>query len=210
MVEKRMTQRYLTTTVVQSPLPSRPTLISLELTSGRPHTTVTRVRFGTTPPRPLTDMQVGELDLTRATILRPVTTGALPSDPTTSIANMAGSTTVRAGRMGIYWESYGISSGDTVDITVSVTRPHERTAAEKLGALVGRGGPATDGITIAWREPSSTHSVTTIPGRIPIQGRVLNLDLSQVDPGYWTITVKMARPGKPGVSKDHEFRIIPP
>ncbi len=211
VVEKRAMQRLQPTTVVQSPLPSHPMVVSLELTSPRPRTAISRVRFGAVPPKPLTDMKVGDIDISRGTILRPVEAGAEPpSDPAAALADMAGSTTVRVGRIGIYWETYGIGPGDTVDVSVSVSRPRERSTLGELGSLVGLGGPKTEGLTIAWREPSSDHNVTTIPGRIPIQGRELTLDLSHIEPGYWTLTVSVARPGKPAVSRDHEFRIVEP
>src|SRR5205085_4704676 len=111
-----------------------------------------RSRFGVKPPPPLSSMPRGDAAMSDPVILVvPANTNALPNDADAAIALMNGSTTLAAGTssIGVYWETYGIAAGDSVEVTVS---------------LRGAGSP----VTSSWREPQPGHAVRTLAGAMPI------------------------------------------
>jgi hypothetical protein len=82
-----------------------------------------------------------------------------------------------------------------------------------LARALGIGRLRSSDIVVEWPEPSAERAVTTLPGRIPIQGRSVTVDMSQLDPGDYTLLVRIARADKNGggaASASAAFRIVPP
>ena len=94
---------------------------------------------------------------------------------------MYGSTAFRSSRVGIYWETYGVAVGDTVDVAVSIDKPGNAPGLlRRLLGRVGMGDVSGGGVSVRWREPAEGRRVTTIAGPVPIQGRSITLGLGQL------------------------------
>jgi hypothetical protein len=162
-----------------SPLPAGPSLVSVEVPWTSAGERGARSRFGVRPPPPLSAMARGDAAMSDPVILVvPANTNALPNLADSAIAMMNGSTTLAAGTssMGVYWETYGIAAGDSVEVTVSLQR---------------RGGGST--VSSSWREPQPDRAVRTIPGDVPIQMRSLILDVSALPVGSYTLELSIRR-----------------
>jgi hypothetical protein len=96
-----------------------------------------------------------------------------------------------------------------VDLSVRLER-HVPTpgALRRIGFRLGIGQPQDGGITVAWREPSRDHQVVPVPGTVPIQGRAVTLDVSQIVPGDYTFVVSVKRPDGLAVTGSRDFWIV--
>ncbi|HEY0997496.1 MAG TPA: hypothetical protein VGD77_15985, partial [Gemmatimonadaceae bacterium] len=85
---------------------------------------------------------------------------------------------VRDGRVGVFWETYGLdAAGEVVSVTMTLQRtgaPLMRRAAEALG-LADRAAP----LQVRWREQPDA--------RTGIASRALTLELSSLAPGRYRI-----------------------
>jgi hypothetical protein len=162
-----------------SALPAGPSLVSVEVPWANDGDRGARSRFGVKPPPPLSAMMAGEAMMSDPVILIvPPGIDALPILADSAIALMNGSTTLAAGTsaIGVYWETYGIAPGDSIEITVS---------------LQGRGGGSP--VTSSWREPQPGRFVRTIAGAVPIQMRSLILDVGALPVGAYTLDLSVRR-----------------
>lgn len=118
-----------------------------------------------------------------------------PTEPDSLLAAaglMLGSTTVEKDEgLGVYWETYGLPV-DTAKAHVSFTVTLVPRGGG-IGALLGRlvpGGGRERGL-VAWTEPGT-------PGT---HRRAIALDLSNVDPGDYTLVLRAAWPGQPALER---------
>lgn len=163
-----------------SPLPSGPSVVSVEVPSLADGERGARSRFGVRPPAPLSAMVAGEAAISDPVILVvPPNVTVLPTQADSAIALMNGSTTLAAGTssVGVYWETYGIAAGDSVEITLTLQ--------------ARQGGPA---VTTSWREPQPGRAVRTLAGAVPIQMRSLILDVGAVPIGTYDLEISVRRP----------------
>jgi hypothetical protein len=161
-----------------SALPAGPSLVSVEVPWINDGDRGARSRFGVKPPPPLSTMKAGEAAMSDPVILVvPPGVNALPNIAESAIVLMNGSTTLAAGTssIGVYWETYGIAPGDSIEVTVS---------------LRGAGGSP---VTSSWREPQPGRAVRTIAGAVPIQMRSLILDVSALAVGPYTLELSVRR-----------------
>ena len=197
-----------TISVLQALIPSVPAIIGVELT-GEPGQAAARVRFGLVPPKPLSGMAAGEIAISDPVFIRTAPTGvAPPSDPAIAIPLMLPSTALRAGRLGIYWETYGVGVGDTVDLSVRVARRGGETVLERMVGALRVFGSRPNGFAVTWREPARGHTTTTIVASHPIQGHGITVDVAGLDPGEYTLEVAVARPGGRPVRSSRPFTIL--
>jgi hypothetical protein len=162
-----------------SALSAGPSLVSVEVPWTATGQRAARSRFGVRPPPPLSEMQRGETAMSEPVILIiPANVTALPNLADSAVALMNGSTMLAAGTtsLGVYWETYGIAAGDSIEITVTV-RPR------------AGGSP----VTSSWREPQPGRSVRTIPGAVPIQMRSLILDVGALPVGPYEVEIAVQR-----------------
>lgn len=160
-------------------LPAGPSVISVEIPWVADGDRGARSRFGARPPPPLSSMPRGAVAMSDPVLLIvPANTTALPVVADAAIALMNGSTTLAAGAnsIGVYWETYGIAAGDSIDVTVS---------------LQSRSGGSP--VTSSWREPQAGRSVRTIAGEVPIQMRSLILDVGALPVGAYTLELSVRR-----------------
>jgi hypothetical protein len=168
------------TAVLQAVVRSQPYVLGIEAfaapTRQRPSSPAGRTRFAVDPPPPLSAMRPGEIALSTPAFVAPPQPGENPAtDARVALLRMLPNTTFnRGGRIGVYWESYGIATGDTVRMSVRV--------------IGGR-----DTITIGWAEPSQERAVSTIAGPVPVQSRNVTVDLSTLSPGDYVVEVVATR-----------------
>ena len=192
-------------------IPAHPQIIGVEYpqTLGKPSA---RTRFGITPPATLATMAAGEIAISPPVLLRAPAEGETPeTNPAEALDLMFGSTVFSTmGRVGVYWETYGVDRGDTVDVTLRVAPQRApQGLLRRLGTRLGILASASDGIAVTWREPLPGRVVTTLPGAHPIQARNVTLDLSRLTAGDYTVSVSVARPGGSPISAARDFSILP-
>jgi hypothetical protein len=118
----------------------------------------------------------------------------LPDSLRMAAGMMLGDTTVSKGdQLGIYWETYGATKGTPVTVELEVEREGGGFLSQ-LKNLVPGLGPTSSG------RPSWT---ATSPGLV--FRRAVVLDLSDVDPGSYTLVVKTSWPGHEALETSRRF-----
>ena len=184
--------------VLQGRLEPRPALVALELPGDAPDGVAARTRFGVAPPPPLSAMRRGEVAVSEPVLLvAPDGTAALPDHPSEALPRMLGSTRLRGvRRFGVYWESYGFASGDTVDVEVRIERHDRPGALRRLTTALRVTDPQNGVIVVRWREPQPGRAARVLDGPVPILARSLVLDASRVPAGDYWLDVAVGRPGQ--------------
>lgn len=197
------------TTVLMSPLAARAQIISAELAPADGATGLAaRVRRAVQPPPPLSVLPAGETAISAPLFFRPDTDGDPPTTAAAAITRMLGSLTITEPRVGVYWETYGIAPGDTVDVAIRIGNREHRGFLRRLGATLGVVDAESGGIGIRWREPRiGRRDGLTWAGDIPIQARSLVFDVSRLRPGRYTVEVSVARAGATPVVSEREIVI---
>jgi hypothetical protein len=159
----------------------------------------------------LSALKPREIAISSPVLVHGVASGQIPAtDPDVALPRMFGSTTFATlGRIGVYWETYDVNADDTVDVSLRIA---PRSTPGLLRRLAGRLrilASGSNAISTTWREPSPGHFVTTVPGPHAIQARNVNVDLSQLSPGDYTLDVSVARPGGLPVSASRNFTLLP-
>jgi hypothetical protein len=179
--------------VVTAPIPSKPAIVGTEIRAAQPGGLSARTRFGITPPPTLASMKAGETAISDP-ILTSVSDGP-PPGPETALQHMLGSTRVRGSKVGVYWETYGWTAGDSVDVAIVVTRKEQLSKLRRLGMLIRVAHDINGSVAVRWGEPQPGHSSWTIPGVVPIQARSVYVDLSRLEPGHYSVTVLIGKHG---------------
>ncbi len=112
-------------------------------------------------------------------------------------------------RVGLYWETYGVDAGDTVTVTVAVTSDQDIGTLRRLGMTLNVASDPRRSLQIRWTEPSPQHNTRTLVGPVPVQLRTLVLNLSQLAPGPYLLTVSIERPGRASASSQRRVVVAP-
>jgi hypothetical protein len=125
--------------------------------------------------------------LTLSDLLTFAPADSLPADLSEVLPLVRGPARIaRGGRIGLYWEVYGVAPfGETVSARVSV-RPAQRGWLRRLVGSVGLGAPQRETL-LEWQE-----------GGVPRDGvvsRALVVDLATLSPGSYRIELTVATPG---------------
>lgn len=197
------------TTVWRAAIAPRPAIVGLEVRAQPVMATVARIRFGIDPPPALSAMHRGEIAISPPVLVRPARSGGMPdSDPATALSSMLGTTRLSdMQRVGVYWETYGIRDGDSVDVAVTIERRAEPSALRRLGTALHVADHVGGSVTVRWHEPQPGFVATTLGGLVPIQGRNVSIDLSQLAPDKYSVTVTVTRKGQTA-SATRDFEIV--
>jgi hypothetical protein len=190
-----------------APLPSGPSMVSVEIPWDDAGRRAARSRFGVKPLAPLSSMSAGSTAISDPVLLVvPANTTELPLLADSAIALMRGSTVLSRGTnaIGVYWETYGFDSSDSVDVTVSIQRRSEGLL-ERLGAAAGVTGDPNAQVTASWKEPQRGRPVRTVAGAVPIQMRSVVLNIATLPAGTYTLTVAVGKFGSEPVKGAREF-----
>lgn len=181
------TYKNLRAVVVVAPIPAQPAIVGTELRAAKPGDLSARTRFAVAPPQPLDAVRPGE-KLISDPILIGAEDGPVPG-PETALHYMLGSVRVRGAKVGLYWETYGWTEKDSVDVAVVIARHEPVSKLRRLGMLVRLAHDINGSVAVRWSEPQPGHSAWTVPSSVPIQARSVRLDLSRLEPGQYTVTV---------------------
>jgi hypothetical protein len=185
------------TTVLVSPLAPRAQIVSAELApaDGAAGLAV-RVRRAVHPPAPLSVLADGEVALSDPLFFRPGDAPDLPANAAEAVGKMFGSHAFSDRRVGLFWETYGVAPGDTMDVSIRVANIDKPGFLRRVGATIGVADADQGEITIRWREPRLNKTETVIwAGDVPIQSRSVVLEVSRLRPGRYTVEVTVTRLG---------------
>jgi len=190
-------------------LPSKPLVLSAELFLRIQPAHALRNRYGVRPPPTLRAMGPAEVAVSDLLFMRlPDRTIPPPHDPETAARYMAGSLTFdRAAPVAVYWESYGLAPGDTVQVSVGVRRDDARSPARIAAAALGLASSLRDSITVRWTEPDARRGMTVLSAWKPIIGRSLTLDLAALPAGNYMMSIEMRTPAGVAVKSERRFEL---
>jgi hypothetical protein len=191
-------------------LPPQRAVIGVEIPASDTTMPAARTRFGVTPPPTLMSMARGEVAISDPVILEAPTGDApLPNDPDGALARMLGSTHLAAGtkQVGVYWETYGFTSTDSVEVAVRIQRYTPQGLLRNVGIAMKIATDLNTPVAISWREPDPGHGAFTMAGAVAVVTRSVVLDISGVPPGDYWLDVLVAKPGKAPVSARRAFSI---
>jgi hypothetical protein len=197
------------TTVLMSPLTPRAQIISAELAPADGATGLAaRARRAVQPPPPLSVLPAGEIAISEPLFFRPDTDGDPPTTAPAAITRMLGSLTMSESRVGVYWETYGVAPGDTVDVSIRIGSRTRPGLLRRLGASLGVVETDGSGIAIGWREPRlGRREGLTWAGDVPIQARSIVFDVTRLKPGAYSVEVSVSRGGAAPVKSRREIVI---
>jgi hypothetical protein len=198
------------TTVLVSPLAARAQVVSAELApaDGAPGLAA-RARRAVRPPAPLSVLQAGEIAMSDPLFFRPGDDPAPPANVAGAVAKMFGSLTLTEKRVGVFWETYGVAPGDTVEVSLRLANIDRPGILRRIGSTIGVAESGGGEQSMHWREPRPRNDDSVIwAGDVPIQSRAVVLDVSRMRPGRYTIEVTVARRGAAPAVTRREIAIV--
>jgi hypothetical protein len=100
--------------------------------------------------------------------------------------------------LGLYWELYGLSAGDSITVALAAAETG-RSVATNIGRFFGVVRDAQHSV-VQWLEPIASDE--------PIAPRTIALDLSTLNYGGYTITLEVAIPGQDTVRVVRNIEIV--
>jgi hypothetical protein len=125
---------------------------------------------------------------------------SLPEDLPAALARVHPGRVRRGGRIGLFWEVYGLAPGEDASTAVSVT-PDHTSWLRRLAAAVGLAA-RQGGVRVAWREAAGPQRGRT--------ARALVLDLKGLAPGRYRIAVAASVPGRPTATATRTLEVLGP
>jgi hypothetical protein len=190
---------------------ARPAVAGFELPPERtPVRPGGRTRFGITPPPPLSAMKSGEHAISDLVLLRAPLNGAdFPTDPDHILPYMSTSLRVeKTARLGVYWETYGFTPGDSAEIAVWVERYTPQGVFRQFGIALNIAKDLNTPVSVSWTEVGPNARAYVIPGPVPVIGRSVVLDVSKLAPGNYWLDVVVRKPGKEPVKVRRSFVVV--
>nr|MBA3673268.1 hypothetical protein [Gemmatimonadaceae bacterium] len=130
-------------------------------------------------------------------------------DADEAASRMLGSTTLTGrSRFGVYWEAYGFPAGDSVEIRVELNREDRPGFLKRVYTALRLGSEESGNVGMRWRElPVTSGAVRFLRGEVPVQMRSIVLDVSQLTPGHYRMSVSLASKGGSATSGDRTFEL---
>lgn len=184
-------------------IPAEPAIIGAEMLATQPGDASARTRLGVIPPAPLSALKPGETAISEPILL--VADDAQPSSPEDALGRMLGTTRVTGAKMGVYWETYGFAPGDSVDVSVVISRHERLSKLRRIGMFLRVAQDINGSVAVRWSEPQAGHDSWAIPAVVPIQARSIKVDLSRLEAGHYSVEVLVGRRGALPVSASRAF-----
>jgi hypothetical protein len=167
-----------------------------------------RLRYGLRPPPVLEALPADSAAVSPPLFLRiPLGAAALPVDPESAISAMAGTHTFsKSVPLVFYWESYGLTPDDTVQVSVTVRRDDDRSAVRVVGSALGLVSALRDSISVRWTEPDGRQRMV-VPSTRAIVGRALSLDVSPLPAGDYALSVQVEHAVKGTARSSRRFTL---
>jgi len=125
---------------------------------------------------------------------------SLPEDLAAVLPRVLSSAQVAiGGRIGLYWEVYGLAPAEPVETKVTVA-PHHTGLLRRIGSWIGMGKRSRD-TQLAWHE--------VVDPQTGMIHRAVMVDVSSLDPGRYDVRVTVAARGR-DVTTARELEIIRP
>lgn len=174
---------------------SKSRILSFEVQGVQNSATDARTRFAVTPPLPLDSMKSGDFAVSDPALLRIDDGATLPAPSEELLDRMLGTVhlTPALRRIGVYWETYGVSANDTVKISVRVIEDAPISGVRRLGMNLNVADNPNRAIVQQWTEPDIQRGTRTLDGPIPVQMRAIVLNLSQLQPGPYVLETAVER-----------------
>ena len=169
-------------------------IASMEIRGVGDHSADARTRFAITPPTALRSLQPGEIALSDPILTRaPINGDDVGAQGAALIDEMLGSTALGRGtrRVGVYWESYGFRTEDSVRVAVRIDRHNDGGFLKRFAVALSLVQDPSYHLEISWKEPDVAHRVRTFEEFI--QSRAVVLDVSSLVPGAYELTVSVAK-----------------
>lgn len=139
----------------------------------------------------------------------PAIDDSLPRGAPDAIERMLPSTTLRVRtRVGVFFEMYGVTRTDPIDMILTVMSEDRPGFLKRLGQRIGIADTAGASVAIIWKDGQSGAAITTTTiGGVVVQSRSIVLDLSALKPGRYAIEVGAGRSGEPAAVSRRDFTI---
>lgn len=192
---------------------AEPALVGVEIPGRGRDGASARLRFGLFPPSTLSAMAKNEVAVSEPVLLDAgAAAGGEASaidDAGVAISRMLGSVRLKhVDRLGVFFESYGLQSGDTVDVSVRIERSTAPTTLHRIGMALRVSDDPNGAVEVKWREPQPGRSSRSISaGRVPVQARSLTLNIARLKRGDYTLDVTIGKPGVPPARSRRAFVI---
>lgn len=194
--------------VLEGVVDTVPALLSVEASS---RMLDGRNRYGVVPPRTLASMQRGEIGLSDPVLLERGDTdlSALATGNVLEAMLPASNLGSDQRSLRVFWESYGINSGDTVTVAVRVTSDLTVGRLRRIGIALNVATDPVNSVEVRWNEPNAQHAIHTLIGPVTVQMRVLALNLAQLAPGPYVLEIGMQKGNGPMVRSQRRFSLEP-
>ena len=188
---------------------AQPAVIGIEFPASSTGLPAGRSRLGITPPPPLIVMAPGEMAVSDPVLLKAGSVDeVLPNDPDVALLRMAGSTVVQnVGRLGVYWETYGIKPTDSVDVAVWIERYTPQGFVRRFAARLDLVPDLNTPVVMSWSESESGHNAHVLAGPQPIIARAVSLDVSKLPKGDYWLDLVVRKPGNEPMRGRRSFTI---
>jgi hypothetical protein len=176
-------------------LTGKPIVLSTEIHHRTLNEPALRLRMGVHPPPTLRDMRAGDVAMSMPVFLRlPNRSMPLPTEEAEIKRYMAGSTQFSRNEvLAMYWESYGITPGDTVQVDLRIRRIDDRNVLRVIGAMFGVVASHRDSVSIKWTEPDGSRATKLLPAQIPVIARAIAIDINGIVPGEYSALIEMRK-----------------
>jgi hypothetical protein len=167
-----------------------------------------RARFGISPPRPLGAAEQPTLALSDPILILADAATAPHLGLGDAVPNMLPSTELqKPGRVGIFWEMYGLNPGDTVRMSLRVVRSDSPGIGGRFLAAIGMGRTA-DSLTVGWMLGSEAADFSATGGTATVRPAAISVDLSAFSAGHYELQILLEKPGATPISTSRELDII--
>ena len=176
---------------------SRRALLAVELQSNAPRAMMLRTRYAIDPPEPLDSLRSGTLAMSDPVFFAPSTTDALPASVDSMLPSMLGTTTITRGeRVGVFWETYGVTETDSVTFSITASATSARSFMRRLASALKLSREGVTNVGMSWVDPRTRDRWQEFRRAVAILPRSLVLDLGSLPKGAYAIEVQVAVNGR--------------
>ena len=154
-------------------------------------------------------MKPGEVAISEPVLLQAASSDeVLPSAPDSALKRMAGGTRVQnVGRLGVYWETYGVKATDSIEVAVWIERYKAQGFIRRFAKKLSLAEDLNTPVAITWQEAQAGHNAYVIDGPVPIIARSVTLDVTRLPKGDYWLDVLVRKPGQDPVRGRRSFTI---
>ena len=155
--------------------------------------TAARARFAMQVPPGLDSLRSNALGVSDLVLFTPpAAMDALPVDTHGALVRMLPTTTLTIDRVGVFFELYGLSRSDSVELDLTVVREGEPGLLQRLGSRMGLNDASTGTFAIRWEAGrAGTATATQSIDGASVNMRSILLNLSTLSSGPYTLEISV-------------------